>query len=220
MEEPSVIAAHPPLSKQVELSGNERILEELFRQKQSPVPFCEIEEMCRNAGMKDPTVASLVCGSPIVVRCGPGLYALVGDVAGWETEPRPVVARRLNRALVDYGQLSDRLFWLIYKVSEGMIRHGCFYVPAQLLALFKGDSYYSLTTSDDARIGRLVFRGCNGRGLRPFFRSRGGNVGDRLFLIVDVGAHEATVDLRRSGSWERLAGTEAGEVALTASPHE
>jgi hypothetical protein len=50
-----------------------------------------------------------------------------------------------------------------------------------------------LKTGDGQTAGNLTVKETSGWGLGPFFRRRGGDVGDTLLLLFDLKAHETVI---------------------------
>ena len=160
---------------------------------------------CRVTGIKDVTFSLYLTYSPIIERYARGVYGLRGrDVMPGEVEaliPKPT---RQGRVLVDYGWTKTQEVLLIYKLSEGLISSGVASVPSSLQSLLAGK--YSMRASDGATIGTLVIQRSSAWGLLPFFRRRGGDVGDYLSIAVDPKNHYALLSLGDESLCDDLSG--------------
>ncbi len=54
---------------------------------------------------------------------------------------------------------------------------------------------YELRAADGLAIGKLVIKGSSAWGLLPFFRRRGGDVGDYMSVVIELNVRRAVVSL-------------------------
>ena len=81
--------------------------------------------------------------------------------------------------------------WVTYKLSAGMLRGGVLSVPAGIKMYITADSY-ELRGRDSAQIGTIGIGDGTMWGYLPFFRRRGGDVGDYMrvrFRLSDRTVH-------------------------------
>lgn len=160
---------------------------------------------CRARGIKDDTFSLYLTYSPIIEKYARGVYGLRGrDVMPGEVEaliPKPT---RQGRVLVDYGWTKTQEVLLIYKLSEGLISSGVASVPSSLQSVLAGK--HSMRASDGAAVGTLVVQRNSAWGLLPFFRRRGGDVGDYLSIAVNPKNHSALLSLGDESLLDDLGG--------------
>lgn len=153
-----------------------------------------LAELCTAAGVKHETFSLYLTYSPIIERYARGVYGLRGRaVMPGEVEaliPKPT---RHGKVLVDYGWTKGQQVVLLYRLSEGLISSGVASIPSSLQTVLAGK--YAMRASDGAAIGTLVVQRNSAWGLLPFFRRRGGDVGDNLSVTVDPKNRRALLSL-------------------------
>jgi hypothetical protein len=165
---------------------------------------------CRASGIKNVTFSLYLTYSPVIERYARSVYGLRGrDVMPGEVEaliPKPA---RQGRVLVDYGWTKTQEVLLIYRLSEGLISSGVASVPSSLQSVLGGK--YAMRASDGAAIGTLVVQSTSTWGLLPFFRRRGGDVGDYLSIRVDPKTRSALLSLGDESLLDDLSSVGCGE---------
>ena len=91
--------------------------------------------------------------------------------------------------------------WATYKISEGMLRSGVVAVPAGIKKYITADGY-DLYGRDGAKVGRIGMGDSSMWGFLPFFRRRGGDVGDYIRVTVNLSAGTATAEISKEAFGE------------------
>jgi hypothetical protein len=109
---------------------------------------------------------------------------------------KAVKRSRQGSVMLDYGwNPKGPIVWSTYKLSAGMLRNGVLSVPAGIQEYLTADGY-ELRGPDGAHIGRVGIGDGNMWGYLPFFRIRGGDVGD--YIRVNFNLAEGTVQAELS----------------------
>jgi hypothetical protein len=189
----SDVIADPPLDWRSELARTERTMVQVLLDHGPVVDRATFERMCLSQGMKGDTFWQFLAYSPVITRLGPGVYGLRGA----DVPPGTVAAllRRPGKAkfLLDYGWTPDGKIWSAYKVTQYMISKGYFTVPASMVRVLAGE--FDLRTADRVHLGTLAIGRAGGWGLREFFARRGGETGDYLSMLFDLGTKEVVVSI-------------------------
>jgi hypothetical protein len=152
------------------------------------------EELCAGLGMNRSTFWVYLDYSPVIERFAPGVYGLRGA----EVDPgtlESLIPRRQAPASVrlDHGWTEDRRVWVSYRLSDALLLTGVFSIPGGMKSLLAGT--YALKTTDGEHIGTVVVKDGTGWGIGPFFRRRGGELGDTLVIIFDLAGRDAQVSI-------------------------
>jgi hypothetical protein len=89
--------------------------------------------------------------------------------------------------------------WVAIEVSSSALTTGIIHIPAGMREFIMGR--YALRTDDNEEIGSLVVSERAAWGLSPFFRRRGGEVGDVLVCTFDLRQRQV---IARVGSKESV----------------
>ena len=181
-----------------ELSKHERTILEVFREHGPVLSYADARQRCIDAGLNENTTAVYLGNSPILRRVDVGIYTVIGAVVS----PGQVraVAKTVNRScrtrvMQDYGWEPDgSAVWVTYKVSAGMLRSGVVGVPAGVKKYITCDRY-KLHGRDGARVGRIGIRDGSMWGFLPFFRRRGGDVGDSMRVSFNLSEGKAVAEI-------------------------
>ena len=181
-----------------ELSEHEQAMLEVFREHGPVLSHAEVRQRCVDASLNDTTTVIYLGNSPIVRRVAVGVYTLVGAaVSPGEVEAvaKTIKQSRRGTIIYDYGWEPDGSgVWVTYKLSAGMLRGGVLSVPAGIKMYITADSY-ELRGRDSAQIGTIGIGDGTMWGYLPFFRRRGGDVGDYMrvrFRLSDRTVHAET----------------------------
>jgi hypothetical protein len=169
-----------------ELSEHEQAMMDVFAKHGPLLSHADVRRHCRDAGLNDTTTAIYLTNSPILRRVEVGVYSLIGATVSPGAIDAISKANRCSRAgtvIVDYGwNPKGPSVWAMYRLSAGMLRNGVISAPAGIKKYLTAESY-ELRGPDGAHIGRLGVGDNNMWGFIPFFRRRGGDVGD--YMRVD-----------------------------------
>ncbi len=191
------IIAEPGLDWRNTLSGIECTLAEILLSHDGIMSREELERECVSRGMNRSSFYVYLDYSPIMVRYARGVYGLRGASVSPGTVESLAPRRRRGRVLIDYGWTSDGKIWLAFCLSKAMVISGVFGVPSGMKQFLQGE--FSLRLADRSPIGTLFCAYPNAWGLGPMFRRRGGEEGDYLVLVVDLGAREVAASLGDAG---------------------
>lgn len=187
-----VIADPAPEWRKV-LAPVERTIVRILMEKGPVMERAELEQCCLDAGINRSTFYVYLDYSPVVERYARGVYGLRGAKIGPSVVESLIRKTRRSRVLKDYGWVDDGNIWLGYRISESMISSGVFGIPSSIKPWLKGD--FDLKASDGASVGTVVSGESGAWGLGPFFRRRGGEPGDYLAMLFDLGNRQVTVSI-------------------------
>lgn len=191
------------------LSTTEQKMVDALAQNGGMMGRDSLASLCTAAGVKHETFSLYLTYSPIIERYARGVYGLRGRmVTPGEVEALIPKVARPGRVLVDYGWTTNQEVVLLYKLSDGLISSGVASVPSSLQTVLTGK--YALLASDGAAIGTLTIHRNSAWGLLPFFRRRGGDVGDYLSITINPKKGRALLSLDDECLGEDLASRENG----------
>lgn len=190
----SIIAADPPLNWEKILSGTNEWAMALVLKEHGPVlSRASFEEICLELGLNRNSFSIVLGYSPIITKHAIGVYGLRGT----KVSPGLVESLKPKRismsVLKDFGWTPEGEIWIALKLSRGMISSGVFSVPAAMGEFLQG--LFTLRTTDEASIGNLNIRDYSGWSLKGFFQRRGGDPGDYLVLVFNLGTRSAVVHI-------------------------
>ncbi len=190
-----IVTANPQPAAQDVLSRTELQMFDILHEHGAPINREQFEKLCRVKGIKQSTFYVYLGYSPIFERYVRGVYGLRGAPVdpGQVQALRPKSKRRPGRVLVDYGWTKNKCIFLVYRLSEGLISSGVGSIPASMRRELSGE--YELRAADGLAIGKLVIKGSSAWGLLPFFRRRGGDVGDYMSVVIELNVRRAVVSL-------------------------
>jgi hypothetical protein len=188
-----VVRAEPSLNPANVLADTEMILYEVLWANGSVMGRPDLEDACVTRGMKRPTFYVFLGKSPILICPRRGVYALIGTSLTLAHIDDLALRRQRGRVLVSAGQLDKGRFWLVYRLSEGMLVSGAFGVPTRMRPLIEGD--YTLRTQAGLVAGTLCSRDQGAWGLVGCLRRMQAQAGQHLALVFDVNAREALATL-------------------------
>lgn len=194
----NTVIADRPLRYEKVLSSTESTIVRVLREHGPVMQRAGLEKLCLSRGMHHVTFSSNLSYSPIIVRYAREVYGLRGTpvppgmVERVMAEVQAAKPRR-RKVLLDYGWTSDRKIWIGYRLSEGMISNGSFYIAPALKRFLNGE--FHLKPADGSHIGTLVLKGSGAWGLRSFFRRRGGDPGDCILLLFDLATRDVIVSI-------------------------
>jgi hypothetical protein len=178
-----VIIADPHVSYEEVLSDSEKIILHTLQESGPLLHVKELEKKCLEKGMKWPTFNVWVHSSPIVAKIAPEVYC----IRGTEIPPGLVESvcgrKRPMKRTIDYGWKEETQIWLGIKVNKTVANTGVFSAPASISKFIQGEYDFLVNRM---KFGRLVVKGYQGWGLRPFFSRRGGEPGDVLVLVFNT----------------------------------
>lgn len=92
----------------------------------------------------------------------------------------------------DFGWKNNNV-WIAYQLSESAIKSGVIGVPASVKDYIKGE--FRLRTEENQTVGRIVIKETSAWGFTPFFRRRGGEIGDYMLLLFDTIGKEIIISI-------------------------
>jgi hypothetical protein len=106
-----------------------------------------------------------------------------------------LIPKRVGKSevMIDYGWTKDRNLRVVYRISAGVLSNGIISIPAALSNFLYGK--FALMTADTPPAGTLVAKGYTAWGLGPFFRRRGGELGDYLSVAFNLSKRIAVVEV-------------------------
>ena len=137
----------------VELSGVERILVDLLRQRGGIARREDLEADSIARGVKRGTFYVNLGYSPVIARIAPGIYALRGVSIAPGLVDALVVRKPRRRVLQDYGWTPDSNIWLGYRFSANTVSSGVVSIPSSLASFIEGE--FEITDVDGLHLGRL-----------------------------------------------------------------
>jgi hypothetical protein len=188
--ENNVVIADPPIDWGVVLSGNEKVIVEVLKEHGPIMERASLEELCLRRGMNRSTFYVYIGNSLVIEKLATGIYGLLGAQvqAGEVAALSP--AKKKHKVVVDSGWTEGHI-WILIRLSKAVLTSGVFGCPSALRRFLSGE--FSLQTADGTHVGTLVVGDTGTWGLGPFFRRRGGEVGDYLHLTFDLGERTATI---------------------------
>lgn len=188
--ENNVVIADPPIDWGVAISGEEKVIVEVLKEHGPIMERCALEELCLRRGMNRSTFYVYIGNSLVIEKLATGVYGLLGaQVQAGEVEALSPTKKR-HKVVVDSGWTEGHI-WILIRLSKGVLTSGVFGCPPALRRFLSGE--FLLQTADGTRVGTLVTGDTATWGLGPFFRRRGGEVGDYLHLTFDLGERTATI---------------------------
>ncbi len=159
----------------------------------------KFEELCVELDINRMTFFAYLKYSPVITKYAIGVYGLRGVQVppGIVESLKPDFSRPRGCVLIDYGWALEGKVWLGHKISESMIKSGVIVVPGAMKRFIAGE--FTLKTEDGLQVGRLVVKDSSAWSLGPFFRRRGGEVGDYLVLLLDLKARVTTIYIGDEG---------------------
>ena len=191
--EDDLITAEPPLEWTRILEETEMTIALVLKELGPVMTRENLENECLGLGMNRSTFYVYLGYSPILTKHARGVYSLVGTVVRPGAVETLLPRSRRRKVLVDYAWTSDARIWLRYRLSDAMIKTGVLALPTGLKVFLDGE--FSLRSEDGSGVGTLVSRDGSAWGLGPFFRRRGGEPGDHMLIVFDLGAREAVVSV-------------------------
>jgi hypothetical protein len=191
--EGTTVVVDPASDSDQVLGRVESTMVEILRECGPVMERSELERLCQERGIIRSTFYIYLDYSPVITKYARGVYGLPGVEISPGTIESLSPKRRWGRTLSDYGWRADGTVWVAYIVSAGMLANGLVTIPASMKAFVQGD--FDLKTPDGASIGTLVVKENSAWGLGPFYRRRGGEIGDALLVILDSRSREATVQI-------------------------
>jgi len=187
-----------PRDPTTELSDQERMMIEVFQRHGPALSYADAIRLCSDAGLNESTTSIYLANNPVLRRVTTGVYTLVGAAVTpgeIESVAKTVSRGRKRQVLQDHGWRPDGSgVWATYRISQGMLRSGVLGIPAGIAKYLHRQSY-ELHGADDASIGRVRIGGNSMWGFIPFFRRRGGDVGDFLRLTFSLNQPIARVEV-------------------------
>jgi len=183
------VFANTPLVRDELLGETELLMVKILNENGPLLERGRFQELCVAAGMNPATFMSYLANSPIISRYAPGVYGLTGIQFPVGLIESMLAKRRPSKVLLDYGWTDDRKIWVAYKLSRGIINSGVIGIPSPMASFLQGE--FVLRDEGGSRVGTIVSKKSQAWGLGPFFRRRGGEVGDFLLLVFNLEARDA-----------------------------
>lgn len=199
--EDNVAIADPVPDWQLAITGEEELIVEVLKEHGSIMERSALERICLQKGMNRSTFYVYIGNSLVIEKLATGIYGLVGaEVQAGEVAALSTTKKQ-HKVVVDSGWTEGRI-WILLRLSKAVLTSGVFGCPSALRRFLSGK--FSLQTADGTRVGTLVVGDTGTWGLGPFFRRRGGEVGDYLHLTFDLGKRTATIGTGDSSIQELL----------------
>jgi hypothetical protein len=167
----------------------ESVIVDILREKGPLMATSELRAECGLRGVNGPSFMTCLCYSPLVLRVAPCTYTCVG--APVQPGAATAVAGRRSRhtkVVLDFGMTPGGRTWLALRITRSIMQTGVIGIPSAIRKFLGGQ--YALHSEDDSGVGTIVANGVSAWGLSPFFRRRGGEVGDVLVLEFDHDARK------------------------------
>jgi hypothetical protein len=192
--EGSMIFAEPALDWRVVLTGVERQMVGVLKERGPVMSRAEFEELCVARGVGQSTFYVYLDYSPVLHRYARGVYGLRGaEVPAGLVERVQPARTRSGKVLVDFGWTKNRQVFCHYRLSAAMISSGVFSVPTSMKSFLYGQ--FAVESPDGGRFGTITVADSGAWGVGPFFRRRGGEPGDYLLIVFDLGRHVSVMRL-------------------------
>lgn len=101
--------------------------------------------------------------------------------------------RSKSKLIRDYGWNDDGRIGVRYRLSKSVLSNGIVSIPAGIRQYVQGR--FTLKTAGAVEVGSLVAKDTSAWGLGPFFRRRGGELGDIITIRFDLKQRVAVVEL-------------------------
>jgi len=148
----------------------------------------DARDTCVASGINIATFTKTLLNSSIFSKCARRLYCLTGaDIPPGLVEELSE-KQTPSKVLKSCGWTGHQKPWVVYELSEGLIRSGVATIPSSLRAFIVGE--FALKDENSSHFGTLVARNGQAWGLGPFFRRRGGDPGHFLSVKFDLASHE------------------------------
>jgi hypothetical protein len=192
--EGSMVFAEPALDWRVVLTGVERQMVGVLKEFGPVMSRAEFEEMCAARGVGQSTFYVYLDYSPVLHRYARGVYGLRGPEvpAGLVEMIKPPKTRKGN-VLIDFGWTKDRQIFCHYRLNAATISSGVFSVPTSMKSFLYGQ--FAIESPDGGKFGTITVADTGAWGLGPFFRRRGGEPGDYLLIVFDLGRRVSVMRL-------------------------
>lgn len=182
-----------PLNAKEILSNTEYLILRVFTEHGPVLQKSKLEPLCLAAGMNPHSFLIYLTYSPLICRHAPGVYALRGaDIPVGLVESMIPKRSSTAKLLIDYGWVENKIY-ILYKISAGTLANGIVSIPSALKKFVQGK--FGLVAAEGLEIGTIVARNNSAWGLGPFFTRRGGEPGDYLSIVFDLGQRVATVQV-------------------------
>jgi DNA-directed RNA polymerase alpha subunit len=186
--EGNTVIADPPLTCDEILDTTERTMAAILKEYGPIMSRVDYQKKCVGRGIKESTFFAYLRYSPIITKYAVGVYGLRGS----KVQPGAVESlkpkRTPERSLIDFGWTTDGRIWIGRKITTNLMETGVLSIPTAMSQFLQGD--FTFKAADGAQLGNLTIKDVSGWTLKPFFRRRGGEAGDFVVLIFDVGSHE------------------------------
>jgi hypothetical protein len=192
--EDSLITSDNNLNWEEELSNTEQFLVLILKENSNVMRRVDLEKVCMELGMSNSAFQVSLSYSPVIVKFGVGVYGLRGIniPIGLIESITNSTPRRHGRVLKDFGWKNNNV-WIAYQLSESAIKSGVIGVPASVKDYIKGE--FRLRTEENQTVGRIVIKETSAWGFTPFFRRRGGEIGDYMLLLFDTIGKEIIISI-------------------------
>lgn len=192
--EDGLIIPDSDLNWEEELSETEQFLVLILKENSNVMRRVEFEKVCMELGMSNPAFQVYLSYSPVIVKFGIGVYGLRGIniPIGLIESITNTTSRRRGRVLKDFGWKNNNI-WIAYQLSESAIKSGVIGVPSAVKDYIEGE--FRLRTEENESVGRIVIKETSAWGFSPFFRRRGGEIGDYMLLLFDTKNMEITIHI-------------------------
>lgn len=182
------------LNWEEELSNTEQFLVLILKENSNVMRRTDFEKVCMELGMSNPAFQVSLSYSPVIIKFGVGVYGLRGIniPIGLIESMTNSASRRRGRVLKDFGWKNNNI-WIAYQLSESAIKSGVIGVPSAVKDYIEGG--FRLRTEENQTVGRIVIKETSAWGFSPFFRRRGGEIGDYMLLIFNTVNKEITIHI-------------------------
>jgi len=184
--ENNLIVADPPLNWEEILKDGviEWAMCSILKQYGPVMRTDDFEKHCKELGVNQNSFFVYLSYSPIIAKYGNGVYGLRGSYVspGMIDSLKPM--RKSQQVLIDFGWTPEGEIWLLYKISQSMIKTGVFSIPASMKNYLQGD--YISKAADGSEISKLKIDDYRGWSLSAFFQRRGGEPEDFMSLTFNL----------------------------------
>lgn len=171
------------------LSNAERTLAEILEAAGGVLALDDFEKEALARGINRNTFRLYLCWSPIVVRHGRGVYALIGQAVN-EAEVETYSQRfKRSRSIRAWERVNGRQVKCIYQPTPSSLLNGVLSIPSETKGEIRGR--YRLIGIDGVEMGHVTVKDTCLSGMRKFFSRFEVAEGSMVTLLFDQSTHTA-----------------------------
>lgn len=179
------------------LSASERTITAILKENNNIMTWGQLKNYCLAAGMVKVTYDVTIMNSPIFKKIAKGTYGLRGvevtsdALAGCLPKTSGF---RPTRSKQDAGVLPDGRLYIVFRVTEYLLRSGLVFIPAIFRERIT-HGHYTLVDAQDARLGTLsCYNASNLYGIKKIIKAQGWGLNDRFKLTFDLPQRQVKIE--------------------------